>query len=76
MIWEENINKRSQDLSPTYHDAGQFYWLNTKSILENKKLFTNNSGGLILPEIEVQDIDNYEDWKLAEIKFKILNNIS
>lgn len=76
MIWEENINKRSQDLQPTYYDAGQFYWLNTNSFLKDKKLFTNNSGGFIRPEMEVQDIDNYSDWKLAEIKFKILNNIS
>jgi CMP-N-acetylneuraminic acid synthetase len=25
-----------------------------------------------LPESEVQDIDNEEDWKIAEMKYKIL----
>jgi len=24
-----------------------------------------------MPEIEVQDIDNEEDWKIAEIKYQI-----
>ncbi len=31
MIWPENLNKRSQDIMPSFHDVGQFYWLNVKS---------------------------------------------
>ena len=27
-----------------------------------------------IPESEVQDIDNEEDWKIAEIKCKIIND--
>jgi len=27
MMWPENLNARSQDLVPAYHDCGQFYWL-------------------------------------------------
>lgn len=63
---------RSQDLEPTYHDAGQFYWFKVKEFLTDPVLITSNTGGLILPESHVQDIDNEEDWLLAEIKYKFL----
>jgi N-acylneuraminate cytidylyltransferase len=72
MIWEENINKRSQDLPARYHDAGQFYWTNIQEFLKAKKLFTANSGSIILDELQVQDIDNETDWKLAELKHSLL----
>ncbi|MCX6779805.1 MAG: pseudaminic acid cytidylyltransferase, partial [Candidatus Magasanikbacteria bacterium] len=73
MIWPENISKRSQDLEPTYHDCGQFYFLKTDKFLKNKKLFSTKSIPLITAEMEVQDIDNEADWKIAELKYKILN---
>lgn len=71
MNWPENLNKRSQDLEPLYHDAGQFYWANANLFNQNKKLFTDNSGVIILDELEVQDIDNEIDWKLAELKYQL-----
>ena len=74
MIWPENRNIRSQDLMPTYHDAGQYSGILVKNFLAGKKTFTENTVPVIIPESEVQDIDNEEDWKLAEIKFIILNN--
>lgn len=72
MVWEENLNKRSQDLPARYHDAGQFYWTNIQEFLKSKKLFTANSGSIILDELQVQDIDNETDWKLAELKHSLL----
>jgi len=72
MVWEENLSKRSQDLEPRYHDAGQFYWLNIQIFLREKKLFTNNTGSIILDELQVQDIDNETDWKLSELKYKLI----
>lgn len=69
----ENIQTRTQDLKEAYHDAGQFYWFDVKKVLKEKTLFTSNTGHLILPEENVQDIDNESDWKLAEMKFKLLN---
>jgi N-acylneuraminate cytidylyltransferase len=71
-IWPENMNKRSQDLQPSYHDCGQFYFLNVKKFLEQKMLFTKNTVAFEISESEVQDIDNEEDWKIAEIKYQIL----
>jgi N-acylneuraminate cytidylyltransferase len=71
-IWPENANKRSQDLPDSFHDCGQFYFTKTEEFLKNKKLVTQNTIGLIVPESEVQDIDNLEDWEIAEIKYRYL----
>ncbi len=76
MNWPENLDKRSQDLEPLYHDAGQFYWANTNLFYKSKKLFTDNSGVIILDELVVQDIDNEVDWKLAEIKYQLKMSIA
>ncbi|MFA5074969.1 MAG: pseudaminic acid cytidylyltransferase [Candidatus Babeliales bacterium] len=74
MIWPENLNKRSQDLISSYHDAGQFYWMKIKSFLEQKTFFAIKSLPFELEETEVQDIDTVDDWKLAEIKYDFLKN--
>jgi len=65
---------RSQDLEKNYHDAGQFYWLNTQICLDKMKIITDNSGGIIISEFEGQDIDNEIDWKLAELKYELLQS--
>jgi pseudaminic acid cytidylyltransferase len=70
--WPENALKRSQDLPPAYHDCGQFYFFNAVRFLQTKKLITDNTVPIIIPESEVQDIDNPEDWKMAEIKYSFL----
>lgn len=67
---------RSQDLEASYHDAGQFYWFNIDSALENKSIVSNNTGCIVLTEMKVQDIDNEIDWQLAEIKYKLNNGVS
>lgn len=73
MIYPENLTKRSQDLEPAYHDSGQFYWMKVDKFIKEKSFITQNTGAIILPETEVQDIDSEEDWKLAEIKYKMLH---
>lgn len=71
--WPENMPKRSQDLEPYYHDCGQFYCVDAKRFLEEKVILMPNTCPLILSELEVQDIDNEVDWKLAELKYKLLH---
>ena len=66
MFWPEHENSRSNDLPEAYHDAGQFYWGNTKRFLTEKKLFSSDSAPVILPRYLVQDIDTLEDWETAE----------
>ena len=73
MIWPKNYHAHSQDLMPAYHDCGQFYWFKTKPFLKQKKLFLKDTIAYEIPESEVQDIDNFEDWKIAEMKYKILH---
>jgi pseudaminic acid cytidylyltransferase len=73
-IYPEYSLTRSQDLEEIFHDAGQFYWVNTKKCLEMKQLVSGNSGSIILSELETQDIDNEVDWKLAELKFELLKS--
>ena len=72
MIQPEHMNSRSQDLEPTYHDAGQFYWLNTSKIIQQKKLWTDATGFIEITELEAQDIDTETDWKIAELKYKMM----
>jgi pseudaminic acid cytidylyltransferase len=71
MIWPENLDKRSQDLPPAFHDAGQWYWFNKTQIMKGGKLWTENSFGIEVSEMEVQDIDSESDWSLAELKFQL-----
>ena len=66
MFWPEHENSRSNDLPEAYHDAGQFYWGNTKRFLTEKKFFSSDSVPVILPRYLVQDIDTPEDWETAE----------
>lgn len=74
MIWPENQKARSQDLEDVFHDAGQWYWFKTDKLIEKKSLFTDNTSCVILEETEVQDIDTVSDWKMAELKYKMLKN--
>lgn len=76
MFWPENYHARSQDLPGAYHDAGQFYCMKTESLLREKKLFCKDTRPLLMSELEVQDIDNETDWKLAEIKYTLLKDTS
>ncbi|TCN56362.1 pseudaminic acid cytidylyltransferase [Flavobacterium circumlabens] len=75
MQWPEFYNSRSQDLKTLYHDAGQWYWFNSDSLKESKKLYMNKSYGYVLDDTEVQDIDNMVDFKLAELKYQLLKDI-
>ena len=72
MFWPEHENSRSNDLPEAYHDAGQFYWGNTKRFLTEKKLFSSDSVPVILPRYLVQDIDTPEDWETAEKMYSVL----
>jgi pseudaminic acid cytidylyltransferase len=70
--WPEYSVARSQDLQPAYHDTGQFYFTKTKAFFMEKTLFTKAAVPIIVNEAAVQDIDNEDDWKIAEIKYRLL----
>ena len=70
----ENRFVRSQDLADIYHDCGQFYWYDVPEFMKRDGIMDGYSAPLIIDELHVQDIDNETDWKLAEIKYKLMIN--
>lgn len=72
LVYPEYAASRSQDLEPFYHDAGQFYVARTIAFNQEKTFWGRNTVGLILSELEVQDLDTLTDWTLAEMKYKLL----
>lgn len=70
--YKEYMNMRSQDLEKQYHDAGQFYVYNVEKYLELNGNISEGFMPVILTDIEVQDIDNEEDWKVAELKYRLM----
>lgn len=73
MVYPEYMSFRSQDLEPIYHDAGQFYVAKTVSFVREKTFWGTNTAGLVLSELEVQDLDTQTDWELAEMKYGLLH---
>lgn len=70
----EYINTRSQDLPNTYHDAGQFYWMKSEVVEAGGTIMTDRTGAYVISELEGQDIDNEVDWKLAELKYELIQS--
>ncbi len=60
---------RSQDLEPMYHDVGMFYFYKTD------KMNSAKIGMYEMDESVIQDIDTLDDWKMAEMKYKVLYGV-
>jgi pseudaminic acid cytidylyltransferase len=73
LVNKYNYFKRSQSFIPKYRDVGQFYWGTYNSWTNNSRIFNKNSLIYLLPNLKTQDIDNIEDWKLAEKLYKVKN---
>ena len=71
MFWPQNYSKRSQDLEEAYQDAGEFYWEDINKEWKDVP-FGSQSIPVVLPREYVQDIDTPEDWRRAELMYKIL----
>lgn len=69
MNWPEYAKARSQDLAPAYHDSGTFYWHKVDAWMSGKR----KGGGIVMAEDLVQDIDTEEDWRMAELKYQLMN---
>lgn len=68
----EHMNTRSQDLTPMYHDVGQFYAFKSEPFKGCNNLMQGRLIPYVMPEMEVQDIDTMSDWKIAEIKYQAM----
>lgn len=74
MFWPKYATYRSQELTESYQDAGQFYWTDLQRP-SNKFMFSGDSIPIVLPRYLVQDIDTPEDWELAEIMYYSLKKL-
>jgi len=73
-IWEQNTQSRTQDLQPTYHDSGQWYWMSADSVLKEDSLGDQMIVPVVIDEQRAQDVDALSDWKLLELKYKARAN--
>lgn len=69
----ESMKMRSQDLEPHYHDCGQFYCIRVASFLKQRAMVMAHTMPYLQDELTVQDIDTEEDWKIAELKYRLLH---
>jgi pseudaminic acid cytidylyltransferase len=65
---------RTQDFKKAFHDAGMFYTFDIEKLLINRSLRTENTVAIEIDELCAHDIDNENDWKLAELKYKLFLN--
>jgi pseudaminic acid cytidylyltransferase len=72
MFFPEHFGTRSQDLPEALHDAGQFYWGKPEAWIEERRIFDVHSMPIVLPRWRVQDIDDRNDWIIAERIFRQL----
>lgn len=73
MVWPEHRRTRSQDLEEFYHDAGQFYWGRAGAWIDDEPMFAGTTLLHVVPRWRTQDIDDLEDWALAELLFELLD---
>lgn len=60
---------RTQDASPAFHDAGQFYFARVAELRNRTTLMGSRCAPFELSELEGRDIDVPEDWVVAEALF-------
>lgn len=68
-MYPEMIPMRSQDLEPVYHDVGQFYFYRMATFGDPARKRVEM---IVVSDTEAQDIDNYEDWEIAEMKYNLM----
>lgn len=73
--YPEFCSTRTQDLESSFFDSGMFYCVNVAAFLANNQIFMKNTIGMEVPEKFAQDIDTDEDWKYAEIKYQVMQQI-
>lgn len=65
-LFPEFQKTRTQDLPKTFSDAGQFYFGKISAWIQGIPLLSNKSEIIEFSNTDLVDIDNWDDWKLAE----------
>ena len=69
MMDREFRNTATNLLSESLFDAGQYYWAKTKTWVESESILGGINMPYLIDRLSAVDIDNEEDWLLAEILF-------
>jgi len=64
------FNVRSQDLPTSYHDTGSFAFFPAGRLLDDRPHDERDFHGFALARYKAVDIDDSEDWTLAEILYR------
>jgi pseudaminic acid cytidylyltransferase len=75
MVWPDNYSKRSQDLEPLFHDAGQMYVGTVQAWMARPTIFSAPVSGLLVDDWRVQDIDIESDWIHAERIWRAMKDL-
>ena len=59
----------SKKCNEFYTHTGEFFTCRIEKLLKNKKIITDNNFGIVKDEMQVQDIDTFDDLKKACIKY-------
>jgi N-acylneuraminate cytidylyltransferase len=62
-------NSPTNTLTVHLFDAGQYYWAKTKTWVTSESILGSKNIPQIVGKLSVVDIDNEDDWRLAEILF-------
>ena len=61
-----NMAKRSQDLQKLFHDSGTFYIFKSDYLKKKNNIFSKKTSSYLVPKYRAVDIDEIEDFRLAE----------
>jgi pseudaminic acid cytidylyltransferase len=69
-VFPEHADCRSQDLLPSFHDAGQWYAFRVSHLSRESNFIDAHTRAMIISPVDVQDIDTFDDLKIASLKFR------
>ena len=67
----QNRKSRRQDRIPFYMESSTLYCVNYKYFINTKKIVEKKPFGFEIPKLECIDINDFDDFKMAEALKKI-----
>ncbi len=70
-LFKEQMSARSQDLPPLFCPTGAIWWMKTEILRQTKTFHVPDRTGWEIPWQRGIDIDTFDDWKMAELLFRL-----
>ena len=71
MNFKRNMLKNPSKFPESYCHDGQWFWINVSKFFKSKIIIGKNTGAVLIPPHLSQDINTYDDWRMAEMKFML-----